>query len=68
VTVVRDVKGAKRALEALYAHQEAFFAVDTEVGREGGREGGRGLPTHDFGRNGQRGGQRSRWSLNGPLF
>ncbi|KAM3568806.1 hypothetical protein VYU27_009076, partial [Nannochloropsis oceanica] len=31
VTVVRDVKGARRAVEALYAHKDTFFAVDTEV-------------------------------------
>jgi len=41
VTVVRDVKGARRAVEALYAHKDTFFAVDTEVGRRGGREEGR---------------------------
>jgi hypothetical protein len=41
VTVVRDIKGARRAIEALYAHKDNFFAVDTEVGKEGGREGGR---------------------------
>ena len=39
VTVVRDVKGARRAIQALYAHKNSFFAVDTEVGREGERVG-----------------------------
>lgn len=31
VTVVRDRKTAARALEALYAHKDEFFACDTEV-------------------------------------
>lgn len=32
VTVVRDRKGAQRALQALYAHRDEYFACDTEVG------------------------------------
>ncbi len=31
VTVVRDRKGAQRALQALYEHRDAYFACDTEV-------------------------------------
>lgn len=31
VTVVRDVKGARRAIEAMYKHKDQYFACDTEV-------------------------------------
>ena len=48
---MRDNKGARRAIEALYAHKDHFFAVDTEVGKEGGREGDKtltGTSLHDL--------------------
>ena len=49
--MVRDIKGARRAIEALYAHKVNFFAVDTEVGKEGGRDGDKtltGTSLHDL--------------------